>query len=359
MRWNSYIWYMRRIGTGTLPKEGTREELTDVTLTQVAQSAGVSLSTASRVFSRPGRVALKTRNHVVETAKRLGYNQQIVDAPAVSRLQGFLAAVVTDLENIVSARIARGIEASCHLHKFGLFVLDTQESVAQEAGTIRGALGHVDGLILGSSRLSDAQIRRFAAYKPIVVLNRVVPGIASIWVDESASIDQAVRSLRMNGCRSLSYMQGPENSWQNVVRLRAAAKSARGQGLEFKVLPCAYPCDENRAGVYDSFMTRPTDAVLAFNDDIAISFIRFLHERGIAVPGKVSVVGIDDNPIGRFMAPSLTTIQIPHAEMGYQAAQMLINEILHLADHCSTASSVSTVLIERASTSRAPSHIKA
>lgn len=340
-----------------LPTKGVKESLTGVTLTEVAQSAGVSLSTASRVFSRPGRVGPETRNRVLQTARRLGYHQKVVSVPTDNRIQGFLAVVVTDLENIVSARIARGIQRSCQSRKFGLSILDTQESVAQEAGSIRGILSHVDGLILGSSRLSDAQIRHFASTKPIVVLNRVVPGIPSIWVDESASIEQVLEDLRRNGHSSLSYMQGPENSWQNVVRLRAATVSSKTHGLELRVLPCAYPVEDRGHRVYKAFLRSPTDAVLTFNDDIAIGFVRYLEEHGISVPEQVSVVGIDDNPIGRFMTPALTTIRIPHAEMGFQAAQMLIDEILHLSDRHATVCSVSTSLIERASTGAAPGHV--
>ena len=132
-----------------LPTKGVKERLTGVTLTEVAQSAGVSLSTASRVFSRPGRVGPETRNRVLQTARRLGYHQKVVSVPTDNRIQGFLAVVVTDLENIVSARIARGIQRSCQSRKFGLSILESLESVAVVAGSIRGILSQVVWLMLG------------------------------------------------------------------------------------------------------------------------------------------------------------------------------------------------------------------
>ena len=321
-----------------------------VTLTEVARSAGVSLSTASRVFSRPGRVGMCTRNHVLKTAEKLGYHHDLLDVPMENRLHGFLAVVVTDLENIVSVRISRGVQRCCQLRKFGLSIIDTQENVSLEAASIRGILNHVDGLILGSSRLSDNQIRHFASYKPIVVLNRVVPGVASIRVDESDSIDASMLYLRQTGHHSVSYMQGPENSWQNVVRLHAAVDSADKYGLDYQVLPCAYPVQMRGLGAFKSFMRNPTDAVLAFNDDIAIEFIRYAKRQGMAIPEQVSVLGIDDNQAGRLMTPMLSTIRIPHQDMGFQAAQMLIDEILHKTDHRMTVRCVPAKLILREST---------
>ncbi|BDR54534.1 hypothetical protein KIMH_06700 [Bombiscardovia apis] len=81
----------------------------EVTLTEVAQRAGVSLSTASRVFVRSGRVSIRTRQQVLAVVEAMGYQSSSLDAPVSIGLQGLLAIVVTDLENIVSARIDRGL----------------------------------------------------------------------------------------------------------------------------------------------------------------------------------------------------------------------------------------------------------
>ncbi|BDR52925.1 LacI family transcriptional regulator [Bombiscardovia nodaiensis] len=319
--------------TGTSP----RSQDSEVTLTEVAERAGVSLSTASRVFARPGRVSIRTRQRVLAVAQAMGYQSSSLDAPVSNGLQGSLAIVVTDLENIVSARIARGLQEACYRRNFGVNILDTEESSERELLALRRILPHVDGAVLGSSRLSDTAIRRFAQSKPLVVLNRVVPGVASIFSNDAPAIQNVVRDLDRLGHRSIAYLPGPENSWQNVWREKALSQACQEAGITFRRMPCAYPVASQAAKSFHYYSEHPTSAVLAFNDDIAIAFLQFVQAQAqnssSRLDRNIAIVGIDDIPGCQLVTPQLSSVHVEHRKMGMLAADMLIDTVVHAQPH--------------------------
>ena len=303
------------------------------TIWDVAQAAGVSIATVSRAFSRPGKVSAATLRRVHDAAERLGYRTETIThrSREDDELRGLISIVVTDLENPISAQYARGVQQYCMEKNYGLMVNDTEEDPSAELAIIKRSLNHVDGVILDSTRMPDTAIRKLTQIKPVVVLNRIVSGVTSVTFDCAPSLRKAIGVFAKLGHRSISYLCGPDNSWQNGVRRNTILTTCQRLGLTCRLLPCAYPLEGNAPAAFAAFMERPTTAVIAFNDAIAVEFIRFLESHGVGVPQQISVMGIDDIPMGRAITPALSTISFPRRDMGHAAAKIVIDRLLHIA----------------------------
>ena len=318
-----------------------------ITIRQVAEEAGVSIATVSRAFSRPSKVNVHTLNRVHEAAARLGYRTDAVATVHESELRGLIGLVVTDLENPISAQYARAVQRYCSEKNCGLLIMDTQENAMTESAIIKRSLSHVDGVILDSTRLSDAAIRKLAQVKPVVVLNRVVRGVSSVTFDCTPGLVEAVDTFATLGHRRISYLSGPDNSWQNGVRRHTLLRACRERGLQARIMPCAYPLEAHMLGCFEAFMRHPTSAVIAFNDAIALRFIRYLKDLGVDVPGQISVMGIDDIPMAAAVTPSLSTLSFPRARMGDTAARIIIDPMLHIGRGAGNLSSFSARFVRR------------
>lgn len=330
-----------------------------VTICDVAQAAGVSPATVSRAFRQPGRVNVETLDRVLDVARELGYRSDAIisrserfgEQGGERELLGLIALVVTDLENPVSSQFARAIQRTCARRDFGLMVSESEESPERELAIIRRTLPHVDGIILSASRLSDVQLRKIAQERPLAVLNRLVPGVQSIYPDDARGLREAVHRLRVLGHRQVTYLPGPQSSWQNGLRGNAIAVACRNEGMTLRRTPCAYPVGDHAGEAFESFRTHPTSSLIAFNDDIAIAFMRW-HRSEIkngGLPRDIAVVGVDDTPQCEIATPALASVRVPRQEMGVAAAERIIARVLHVWDGDLSPVCIPSSFMDRAS----------
>lgn len=325
-----------------------------VTIWDVAAAANVSPTTVSRAFRQPSRVNVKTLGRVLEAARQLGYRSESIIPREEKHLRGLLALVVTDLENPVSAQFARSIQRACAARNFGLMVCDTEEDKASELAIIKRSIPHVDGIILSASRLSDATIRKIAQVRPLAVINRIVGGVQSVYADDGPSLTDAVRELKRLGHQQVTYLPGPDSSWQNGLRTNAIITACKREGLKFRRTPCAYPVDERSADAFAAYLARPTTAAIAFNDDVAYAFMLFLEAHRLRVPWQVSLIGIDDTPKCEICTPKMSSIRVPRRALGEATASRIIDRLLHVSDGDLTPIRMQSEFVNRDSIAAAP-----
>ncbi|WEV41834.1 LacI family DNA-binding transcriptional regulator [Bifidobacterium sp. ESL0682] len=301
-----------------------------VTIRDVAQAAGVVPSTVSRAFARPGRVSAATAEKIYKVADRLGYRSHTINAHTNDdHLNGMLGIVVADLSNPVFAEYTRAAQHECLTNGFGLLVLDSEENTVIERTSIHIAGQHIDGIILASSRLSDTGIRKLAQTKPLVTLNRSIRGIQSVIAEVQTGLTQAINHLVTLGHRSFTYLSGPESSWQDGVRWRTLSSICLRRHLKLRRIPANTPTFSGGFGTGNQFLSNPTDAVIAYNDIMAIGFIAALHSKDVSVPDDVSVVGIDDVQFSSLVSPALSTVRLPRKALGVKAVTETIGLIRH------------------------------
>ena len=322
----------------------------DATIYDVARVAGVSPSTVSRAFSRPGRVSAQTAEKIRQVAEELGYRSRDVARASAKSTTKVLGLAVADITNPFNFRVIRGCQAAAAEAGFVVTLNDAQESESLEREMLRRSMPLLDGLIVASSRLSDTELRTVAKTLPTVVLNRRVAGLHCIIPDMGHGVRKAAEHLLALGHRNITYLAGPEASWADGMRWRAMRDSAKELGFtEHRVGPFA-PTLQGGRGAAEVIAARRLKAVVCFNDLMAIGLMQGLAERGIKVPEQISIIGFDNIFASALVTPGLTTVAAPLTMLGDSAVRYVVAS---LAGHKSAETapvSVPVRLIVRHST---------
>jgi DNA-binding LacI/PurR family transcriptional regulator len=320
-----------------------------VTLHDVAREADVAVSTVSRALTDPGRVNVRTREHVQAVAKELGYRPNRPAQALPTGRTGMLAVLVPDITNPHNFGLVRGAEAQARAAGSTLVIADTQGGPELEAAHLDRLTSSVDGFVLAASRLSDADLQALAERTPVVLFNRRVPGLPSLATDSADGSRQIVEHLVALGHRSVAYLAGPSASWSDGERWRALRHSAEAAGMRIVRCGSFPPTLDGGPAAADVGLASGATALVAFNDLLAIGVLRRLAERGVAVPGRVSVVGYDDIFGADFCSPPLTTVAGPVDDAG----RMLV-DVLQAGREPAPEITLPTLLRIRASTGPAP-----
>jgi LacI family transcriptional regulator len=292
-----------------------------VTITRVAELAGVSRATVSRVMNGKATVAPALAERVRSAARALNYQPSIVARSLAVGRTATVALVVPDLANPMFQGILRGLSHAAATQGHRLMVADSDEEPEVEQGLTLEARRRCDGLVLCSPRMPAEALREIAPQlTPFVLVNRELPEVAapSLSVDYAAGIRDLVAHLLGLGHRRFAYLSGPPASVSNRARLDALREYADGGALELVEVACGPTFGDGHAAA-GRLADHDATAVVAYNDLVAFGTLSGLHELGISVPGQMSVVGFDDIPFARYTTPPLTTAWVPQGEVGRQA----------------------------------------
>lgn len=321
-----------------------------ITIHDVARIAGVSPTTVSRALSRPGRVNLDTAKRVRKIADELGYRTKALEPQEEEKLHGSIMTLASDLKYPIFAEFLYGMQNRCLKNNFCLLTATTKENYDIERDTILRMLPHVDGFIFTMARISDSAIRKVATMKPTVIMNREVGGVQAIICDDRPALYATVVRLKELGHTSVSYISGPEASWQNGFRWQSLKTICEREKIRLRQITGTIRGNIFSAKkAFRSYIQHPTSAVIAFNDLQAIELMDLFIAHGIKIPGDVSLIGIDDIPGNTSTKIPLTSIRIPREDMGAVAANRLIERILNKTSVNTTPIYCRSVFIERES----------
>lgn len=294
------------------------------TIYDVARVAGVAASTVSRTFSRPGRVSAATAAKVRAAAEEVGYSARSATAVGPSADTRLLAITVADFGNPFYNQLVRGAQIASGHAGYELVLTDFHESSAREKAEHDRLVDVVDGIVIGSSRLSDSVLRTIAKRKPTVVVSRELRGVTSLVPDNTAGIRAALKLLHDFGHTAVTYVAGPEASWADGARYRAVCEFNAAAGHSVQRIGPFLPTFEDGMAAARQLIDRPPTAIIAHNDMMAIGVMHGLMAAGIRIPDDVSIVGIDDILSARLVTPKLTTIALPGLQLGLTAVRNLV-----------------------------------
>lgn len=320
------------------------------TIYDVARAAGVAPSTVSRAFSRPGRVNLRTEEHIRAVAARLGYRANPLARGLSTARTKMIAIVVPDITNPFFFEIIRGAESAAADAGYTLVLSDTQESARLEREALERTIPVVDGVLLASTRMTDEGIRTHAKQKPLLALNRVVADVPSVVSDNRLGTRRAAEHLAGLGHQSVSYVAGPEASWADASRWLALREAAVELGLRVRRIGPFLPTFDGGASAVDSFLSTGATAALCYNDILAAGLMRGLDAEGVEVPSQVSVVGYDNTLVAELVRPGLTTVAAPLRAMGSTGVQNLIARLNGARSGSATPVVLPAALVPRDST---------
>lgn len=316
-----------------------------VTLAEVAERAGVSRTTASLVLSGRGeqlRISPGVGQRVVAAAEELQYRPNIVSVglrTGTTRTLGFVS------DTVATSRLAgdmiKGALEAAREHGMLLFIGETEGEADLERGLLQAMHDRqVDGIIFASMFTRSVKLPAGLAAGPAVLLNAVpkrASALPSIVPDELEAGRAAARVLLDAGHREGIHLIGagprlrdvPAEALAGVERLtgvREVFRQAKVRIASARVCADWQP-ELGYAATRDLLEHAKPRALVCLNDRLAIGAYQALDDFALKVPTDVSVVSFDDHPVAEWVRPKLTTIALPHYELGRKAVEVLLAEI--------------------------------
>jgi LacI family transcriptional regulator len=306
------------------------------TLADIAKDLKVSAVTVSKVLRNQGRISLRTRARVLQRAKELNYQPNLVARSLVTRRTYTIGLLLPDFTHPFFAEIAKAIAETVRPRGYHVIISYFEEDPALERMEADSLLSRrVDGLILASSQL-PGKLELFNQLRmrklPFVLIDRPIDGVRAsfVGVDNDAVGRLATTHLISQGCRRIAHLRGP--------KIGLATKRLNGYLIALKKhkmkAPANYVVD---AGFQDHtgyqamkqlLQVNPLpDGVFCYNDPVAIGAMKALLEAGLAVPNDVAVVGAGNVHYSDALAVPLTTIDQKTREIGARAAGLLLEQI--------------------------------
>ncbi|MFI9559652.1 LacI family DNA-binding transcriptional regulator [Nonomuraea endophytica] len=308
------------------------------TLRDIAEAVGVHTTTVSRALNprTQNQVGADTVRRVRKAAKDLGYQPNPIALSLRTSRSRTVGLVIPDITNPLFPPIVRGIESALEASGYSGWIVNTDNDPQRERKLIESLRSRqVEGLIVATARLEHPLLAELhAAGVPLVLVNRRVEGIdvPCVTADDAAGVSAAVAHLAGLGHTRIAHLAGPQTTSTGAARARAFRHAVRDLGLSDEpglVVECAQWSEEAGASAARALLDARTDvtAVVAGNDLIALGCYDVFGERGIDCPGDISVVGFNDMPFLDKLRPPLTTVHVPHHDVGVEAARMLLDGI--------------------------------
>jgi LacI family transcriptional regulator len=277
-------------------------------------------------------VSAATASRISEVALEMGYTPNAIARSLKTNRSLTIGVILPDLTNPLFPPIVRGIEEALSPAGFTALLANTDNDPARARAVVQTMrLRQVDGWISAVATLTDQLFPPDDT--PLVLLNRQdESGTPAVVGDDRSGIAQSIEHLVELGHERIAYLAGPQTISTGVNRYGAYLDTMAAHGLEVDhtIVRFAESFSEGAGAIALRDLLdagAQFTAVLAGNDLLALGCYELLGERGLRAPEDVSVVGFNDMHFADRFDPPLTTVRIPHHEMGRRAAELLLARI--------------------------------
>ena len=304
-----------------------------MSIQKIAQLAGVSVATVSRVLNNSDTVKAKNRERVLQAIKESNYQPNLLARQLRTARSSMILVMVSNIANPFCAEVVKGIEEAAEKNGYRILLCNSGSDIERSKSGLRLLTGKmVDGIITMdafsklpelTTVIGDAPWVQCAEYADAGAVSCV--GIHDVDAAEHAVSYLAAlgreRIALINHDLSYKYARLREQGYKNVLQ---------SQGLAFHAVE--YASELSAAAGKLAMQTllamnpRP-DAVFAVSDSLAAGAIRAIEQAGLNVPEEIAVVGFDGTELAEMVSPQLTTVQQPSREIGARAVELLLNKI--------------------------------
>lgn len=301
-------------------------------LSDVALMADVSLSTASKILNNVPTVSARpaTRARVIEAATKLGYHPNVTARALAGRPARALALTVEELASPFYSRMIRGVFAESLELGYTMLVVEGKQ-VSSEAFCHLVAVGHVDGILVGSARrgrpLPESLTQHNIAH---VFINRAVAGSGrNVTMDLQAASALAVSRFVGLGHRLIAHIAGPRKLATAAARAAAFTAAATMHGIDGTLVRHELFEESGGALGVRHLFQQCGDITAIFTSSLpqAVGALHSLAALGLRVPEDVSLIAYDELPIAAYLNPPLDTVAMPRDELGRTAVKALLDQI--------------------------------
>lgn len=294
----------------------------------------MSTATVSRCLNAPDRVIEKTRAKVMQAIQELGYSPNFGARVMAAKRTRTIGAIIPTMENAIFARGLQAFQEALYERGYTLLVASSSYDPLREEEQVRSLVARgADGLLLiGHER--SAALRDFLRAQQVPSLvawtfDRDASG-PSVGFDNRSAMQALVSEVIAQGHRQIGYISARiEGNDRARQRLEGARTAIREAGLAPPICIETTYGIETGAAAFETLMQgeTPPSVVICGNDVLAAGALQQAHAMGIPVPGQVSITGFDDIQLAQVVTPPLTTVHVPHREMGRRAADMLVEMV--------------------------------
>lgn len=331
-----------------------------VSIKDVANLAGVSVSTVSRALNNGSYVSPGTRERIMDAVEQLNFRPNYFAKALKVGVSKIIALILPNINNPVYALITQGVESIARAKGYNVILCNTDENINTELEHINLLKDrNVDGFIFATARSDTHHIDNLvAAGIPTVDVMRYSLGANAVTVDNFKIGYDATTYLIRHGHKKILIFTGDDNIVSYKLRADGYRQALIEHGIEFE------ESNVISSKVEDTVILRHTvvdtirrgsvpDAIFCVNWPRAIGVYGAAKELGLKIPEDLSVFGVDDLEFIPFLDPPLTTVSQPFYEMGRKAAEVLLQELSQAENPPVTKSFVQiimpTEIIERES----------
>lgn len=317
------------------PTQGnsTGERPARVTIREVAELAGVSIATVSRVLNGRADVSDETRQVVRQVARDRGYGPRRPQ-PATTRGTGLIGVTMPFTHTSYFAAILSGAAEALYERDMRAVLCPTRHEHEREVSLLDRLMhGETDGAVLMQPEESNDELRlltgngfSFVVVDPLYDLDEGIPVVSAA---HASGAIQATRHLLEQGHRRIGVITGPPSGIASRSRLQGYHAALAGAGLmpdpALEVCARDFVVPDGVVGANHLLaLPEPPTAIFAFSDSLAIGTFQAARARGLRLPADLSVVGFDDTRDASIVLPALTTVRQPLAELGRMAVTLLV-----------------------------------
>ncbi|PKM54829.1 MAG: LacI family transcriptional regulator [Firmicutes bacterium HGW-Firmicutes-5] len=308
-----------------------------VTIKHIAELAGVSIATVSKVINhKDEKITHQTRDRVLEVIKEQGYIPNRVASSMVTKRTKTLGLMIPDITNPFFPELARGVEDGANEMGYTLILCNSDNDLQKEESYLEMLQEKmVDGIIFtASSRRTTMSSAFLKLTIPVVSVDREIEGLkleGKITVDNEKGAFEAVCYLLEKGYRKIYHISGPLLSKTAKDRYAGFIRAHKEKGI----MPIEdHLLEGNYTSTWGYDYTKKLieeqvdfDSLFCGNDLIALGAYKALHEKNIRIPEDIGIIGFDDIYMAEIVSPGLTTVRQPSYSMGYKAAEMMLDRI--------------------------------
>ena len=304
------------------------------TIYEVAELAGVSLATVSRVMNDNTKVSNKTRTKVLQAMDELGYRPNAIAQSLASNRTNSVGVLVSELHGGFFGLVMDGIETELRLANKHIIITSGHSDEAQEKSAIEFLISRqCDALILLADSVDDDHLIGISKAIPTVLINRKIDAISDhcISLNNEQGGYLATKVLIANGHKDIAYISGPDWKVDSHDRLLGHQRALAEHNLIYQP-ELFYQGDFKEGSGIEGFnqlieLPRKFTAIACGNDDMASGAMKAARNKGLELPNDLSVVGFDNNMIASYLYPELTTIDNSAFFMGKMATDIILKTV--------------------------------
>ena len=310
----------------------------DITLKQIAETLGISITTVSKALKNYPDVSPKTRKAVLDLAKSLCYTPNSFAVNLRTKESRTIGLIIPEVVHHFFSSVINGIIDEAEKNGYLVIILQSNESLVMEKKQVELLMNkRVDGIIMSLSNESNDDghlkdiIKKEVPFVMFDKISKLIP-CSKVIIDDRKAAFNAEEHLIQKGCKKIAHIRGPVNPQNAIDRFLGYKKALEKNNIPFDpklVYTCKNVTFDEGKEFAKQIIEEHTDidGVFVITDLVAVGVLAYFNEKNIKVPEQIKVIGFSNWFMSQVITPKLSTVDQPSFEMGVQSFGLLLEEI--------------------------------